>query len=322
MCGAFCPGKAPHAHPRIPKKKGSETVAERKPEDKAREQLEGIRAKMLLRFGERGSRRIVTAMLIGLVAAVLLTVAFFLIKIDSIEITGDVTVFNETEVINAADIGIGERMFSKSSARIKRNIKANMPIADNIKVRKSIFGKLTINVEMMEVDYYTKIGDTYYALDGELKVLGKSRSASKFSSFGAVLVKLPETRTPEIGKNLVFYDTVVETDTEEETIYEVKEDSFYKYTTDFLTALKTSGYHAEANGVILTEKFEVTLIYAEKFSIRFGTSNDLDVKFRVLYEVLSEGSMQYTDKASIDLSDPSRATARPDPSLDLSEFVK
>lgn len=277
---------------------------------------------MLLRFGEKGSRRIVTALFVALIVAAVLTVAFFLIKIDSIEITGDVTVFNETEVINAADIGIGDRMFSKSSARIKRNIKANMPIAENIKVKKSLFGKMTINIEMMDVDYYTKIGDTYYALDSELKVLGKAKSASKFSSFGAVLVKIPETRMPEINKKLVFYDTVVETDTEKETIYEVREESFYKYTTDFLNALKNSGYHSEANGVILTEKFEVTLIYAEKFSINFGTVNDLDIKFRVLYEILSEGSMQYTDKASIDLSDPSRATARPDPSLDLSEFVE
>ncbi len=297
-------------------------MAERKPEDKAREQLEAVRTKMLLRFGERGSRRLVTGVLVALGVAILLTVAFFLFKIDSIEITGDVTVFNETEVVNAADISIGDRLFSKSSFRIKRNIKENMPIADNIKVRKSLFGKVTIQVEMMEVDYYTKVGETYYALDGELKVLGKSRSAGKFSAFGAVQVKLPEIREPEIGKKLVFYDTVVETDTEEETLYEVREESFYKYTTDFLTALKTSGYHSEANGVILTEKFEVTLIYAEKFSIHFGTSNDLDVKFRVLYEILSEGSMQYTDKASIDLSEPSRATARPDPSLDLSEFVK
>ena len=277
---------------------------------------------MLLKFGERGTRRLVWGTMITLAVAILLTVAFFFLKIDSIEIMGDATVFNETEVINAADIGIGDRLFSKSNAKIKRNIKANMPIADNIKVRKSLFGKVTISIEMMDVDYYTKVDDIYYALDGELKVLGKSESASKFSSFGAVLVKLPEIREPEIGKKLVFYDTVVETDTEKETLYEVREESFYKYTTDFLTALKNSGYHSEANGVILTEKFEVTLIYAEKFSIHFGTSNDLDVKFRILYEILSEGSMQYTDKASIDLSDPSRATARPDPDLDFSEFIK
>ena len=57
-------------------------MAERKPEDKAREQLEAIRTKMLLRFGERGSRRLITGVLVALGAAILLTVAFFLIKID------------------------------------------------------------------------------------------------------------------------------------------------------------------------------------------------------------------------------------------------
>ncbi len=296
-------------------------MANKRPEERARQTLEGIRAKMLLRFGEKGSRNLVRAVIAALTVIVLVIAAALLIRINSIEVTGDVTMFNESEVIEAAEIDIGDGIFWKSSGRIKRNIRENMPIAQNVKVRKSIFGKVTIKIELLGVDYYTKIGDKYYALDKDLKVLDENVSGSKYSAFGAVLVKLPEVREPVVGENLVFYDTVEETDTEGETLYEIREESFYAYATRFLNTLKDSGYHAEANGVILTQKFDITLIYAEKFSIRFGDGSDLDVKFRVLYEVLAEGSMQYAEKASIDLSDPTRATARADLTLDFAEYL-
>ena len=296
-------------------------MAEKRPEDKARQTLEGLRARMFLRFGEKGSKILVRTIIAALCCALIVIAAIFLIRINSIEITGDVTMFNESEVIEAAEIDIGDGLYWQSSGKIKRNISRNMPIAQNIKVRKSLFGKVTINIELLSVDYYSKIGDKYYALDADLKVLDENITGSKYSAFGAVLVKLPEVREPEIGKKLVFYDTVVETDTEKETLYEVREESFYAFTNKFLNTLKESGYHAEANGVILTQKFDITLIYAEKFSIKFGNVNNLDVKFRVLYEVLAEGSMQYAEKVSINLSDPSKATARADLTLDFSEYL-
>ncbi len=290
-------------------------------QDKVRQKLEGIRAKLFLRFGEKNSRIIIGVSLAVLIAAILLLILFLAFRINTIEVTGDVTMFNESEIISAADIEIGDGLFWKSSWAIKRSINKNMPIAQNVKVSKSLFGKVTIRIELIDVDYFTRIGDKYYALDSDLCVLDSNVSSSKYSAYGAVLVKLPEVRDPVLGEPLVFYDTVEETDTEGELLYEVREESFYSYTTKFLKTLKDSGFHTDANGVILTEKFDITLIYAEKFSITFGNSSDLDIKFRVLYEILAEGSTQYSDKARIDLSDPSCATARTDLTLDLSEYI-
>ncbi len=297
-------------------------MSEIKAEDRVRRALEGFRARLYLKFGEKGAKRIMISALIVGIALILLVLALLLLRIDTIVVTGDVTVFNEGEVIKAAEIDIGDGLLWKSTWSIKRNIEKNMPLAQNIKVRKSIFGRVSINIELLSIDYYTKIGDMYYALDEELCVLDSNRSGSKYSIWGAVFIKLPEVREPVLGEALVYYDTVEETNEEKETIYEVKDESFYAYTARFLSALKSSGFHSEANGAILTEKFEVTLIYAEKFSIRFGDASDLEVKFRVLYAMLDEGSTQYSDKVSIDLSDPSRPTSRTDLTLDFSEFIE
>ncbi|MBE6583643.1 MAG: FtsQ-type POTRA domain-containing protein [Ruminococcaceae bacterium] len=292
-----------------------------RPEDKVRRALEGARAKMLVRFGEKKSRMIVRLSLLALLLTVLLVVTFFLLRIESIEVTGDVTMFNESEIIAAAEIAEGDGLFWRSSARIRRNIEKNLPAIQKVKVTKSLFGKVTINVELVSVEYYFEYGGSFYALDSSLTVLDKNDSYTKYSAYGAVKVILPEIREPKVGERIVFYYTVEETDTEGEPLYEVKEEKSYRYVSEFLTALSDSGYRDDANGVILSEKFDVALIYAEKFKIRFGSVESLDVKFRILYEIFAEGSMQYADKAYIDLSTPSAATARPDPTLDLSEFV-
>ena len=85
--------------------------------------------------------------------------------------------------------------------------------------------------------------------------------------------------------------------------------------------LKESGYHSESRAIDLEEKFNIKLVYADKFLIKFGDSRDLDVKFRLLFEILSEGSMNYVDKGVIDISDPSKAFARADESLDFSKYI-
>lgn len=292
------------------------------PENLTRERLYGLRTAMLLRFGEKGTKLIFGIFAAVIIAVILFIAATLFVRIRSIEITGDVTMFNESEIIAAAEINEGDGLFWRSSGSIRRNIEKNMPIAQNVKVKKSIFGKVTIEVHLIDVDYYCRYGDMYYAFDESLNVLAENKSASKYSAYGAVYVKLPEIRQPAVGKKIVFYDTVEETDTNGELLYEVKDTEVYAYVSEFLTALKSSGYHGEANGVLLEQKFSITLFYADTFKVRFGDARSLDVKFGAFYSILAEGSMQYYDKVSVDLTDPSKPTARPDLALDFSDYLE
>ena len=291
------------------------------PEEMARERLVATRDKLVGKVGEKRIRRTINIIKITLIVSILLVAVSFFLRINSIEVSGDVTMFNEGDVIRAAEIRDGDMLFGRSSRRIERNIRKTLPLAESIKVKKSLSGKVQIEIEFSDVYFYTKVGDTYYALDDQLRVLDCSTSRSKYSNYNAVYVRLPELREPVLDKILVFYDTVEETDTEGETLYEVKEESYYDFTLDFLRLLKESGYHEESRAIDLDEKFNIELVYADKFLIKFGDSRDLDVKFRLLFEILSEGSMNYVRCGVIDLSDPAKAFARADESLDLSQYI-
>ena len=301
--------------------KGRETMSEKNPQDKVRKTLEDARARLSMRIGLKALRRIKIALIALAVTTILVLAAVLFIKVDSIEVTGDVTMFNESEVIAASGIDIGDGLFSLPTWEISKNIKKNMPLAESVTVTKTPFGKVTIDIKLRKLDYFTKIGDKYYAIDESLTVLDSNASGSKYSAYGAVLVKLPAVREPILGQPLVFYDTVEEENEEGETLYELRDESFYRYVSKFLTALSESKYHAAANGVILTEKFDVTLIYDGKYQIRFGSVSDLDVKLRILDEILEGGSLEHYDLVSVDISDTARPTARPDLTLDFSEYI-
>jgi len=292
-----------------------------RPEEKVRRALEGARTKMLMHFGEKKSRRIVRGIIVGTIVLVLLVIAFLAIRIDSIEVTGDVTMFNEGDIITAAEIREGDGLFWRTSWAITKSVEKNVPMTHNVKVTKSLFGKVIIYVELKPALYFCEYGDSFYAIDEQLNVLDRSSSYKKYTSYGAVKVILPEIREPKVGEKIVFYYTVEETDTEGETVYEVESESKYAYVSVFLSELNESGYRSEADGVIVGEKFDVALIYQDKYKVRFGDVSNIDIKFRLFQEIIAEGSMQYADKVAIDVSNISAVTARPDGTLDFSDFA-
>ncbi len=289
---------------------------------KVRALLLGAREALVARFGEKKAKKILIGVPVTLGVLILLFVLILLIPIRQIEVVGDIEMFNEGDIVEASGVGEGDLMFMHPGFTISGAIREKMPLVGEVNVTKNPFGKLTIEVKVGDVDFYTKIGEKYYAIDKNLRVLDESTKRSKYSAYGAAYIILPEVREPQVGEYLVFYDTVEETDTEGELLYEVKDPSVYDYVSNFLTALKESesGFLEQTDGIILDEKFDITLIYSMKYQVKFGSASNLDAKFRVFFAILNEGTAVKMDKAVIDLTDPSKATSREDTELDFSEF--
>jgi hypothetical protein len=297
-------------------------MSEKRPENAIREKLEAMRARLFLRYGEKGLKRLTVLIPTAFFALLALILFFFLFPIRGIEVVGDATVFNEGDIIQAAEIEEGDSFFLRSSGSIKRALERNLPLAEKIKVTKTFTGKIKIDVEFRKAEFFAKCGELFFAFDSDLTVVGIDSSRSKFLAFGAVYVRLPEVRDPEVGKKIVFYDTIEETDTAGELLYEVKEEKYYDYVPTYLKALLASGFHEDADVADLRRKFDIVLIYAEKFEAKFGYVDDLEAKFNVFFKILEEGSAQSYDKATADLTNPSKATLRPNNLIDIDEYMK
>lgn len=288
---------------------------------KVRSVLTGLRAWFFLRFGEEKARRILFITPIVLAVLLVIVAISLFSPISSIEVMGDVDMFNEGEIVEASEIGEGDLMLLHPSLLVSHTLKTNLPLVEKVRVWKLPFGKVIIDVEVRELDFYTCVGDEYIAIDENLRVLDISSKRSKYSSNGAAFVKLPETREPVLGEPIVFYDTVEETDTEGETLYEVKEERYYGYVTDFLGAIaENDAVKEHTDGIDLSEKFNIKLVYDMRYQVKFGAATVLDSKLGVLSSILKEESTANMTLAVIDLTSPGAATAREEVELDFSEF--
>jgi hypothetical protein len=128
----------------------------------ARARIEDFRARMLEKHGE-GRVKFVFRVLPAIILSIILLIAlFFLIPIREIEVRGEVEMFNEGDIIEASESAEGKSLFLRSSGAIERTIRKNLPLTESVKVKKSLFGKVTIDIQFSDVDFYCKIGDKYY----------------------------------------------------------------------------------------------------------------------------------------------------------------
>ena len=290
--------------------------------EKLRALLVGARARFFMRMGEENAKKTLFVSLIAIAVLLLITLLIVFTPVRRIEVSGDIEMFNEGEIVEASGVGEGDLMLLHPSLTIKHAIKNKLPLVGKVTVTKTPFGKLKIDVKVDEVDFYINSGDKYYAIDKNLRVLDASTKRSKYSGFGASYVVLPEIREPEVGKKIVFYDTVEETDDEGELLYEVKDEQAYAYVTNFLTQLKDSNNAIlqTTDGIVVDEKFNIYIVYNMKYQIKFGSATSLDAKFSVLSSILEEGTAERMEKAIIDLTSPSKATVREAIELDFTEF--
>ena len=282
-------------------------MSKKSAEEKVREKLNKVNDKLTeIKFAGKLKKLIVIASItVGVIALVIFGMCMD--KVREIAVEGDLAAYNETRVIEASGIDIGESIFGKTAFSIKRTIRKNIPMTESVRIRKNIFtGRVRIIIEFEPFDYFIKHGDSYYAVDENLIVMDVRKSKSEYFSLGARYIEIPEVCAPIIGKELVFLDTVPENE-DDKDVTPVEE---YEYIYRFLKAATESGSYGEINVITLNEKFNISGVYSEKYRVYFGGLSEMNIKFKMLDSVLSEGSLEYAQKGIIDLTDPSKVSAR------------
>ncbi len=284
------------------------------PEQRTREALNRIKEKFNHGKENKRVRKIFTVSLCVSVVLVTFVVLLFSVRIKNINVSGELSAYNETRVAQASEIDIGKSIMSRSGLAIKKSIRKNIPLADEIKVRKNIFkGEVNIEISFLPFDYYIKYKDAYYALDENLVVVDVRKNENDFASLGGTYIQIPKTCRPVFGKALVFYDTVPNPDGERETpvpeedLVDIRE---YQYIYDILATLKKSADYEALTSINLLEKYDIIAIYSGQNKVDFGGVASFDLKLNILREILADTSWQHTGFGEIDLREPKAATAR------------
>ncbi|MBQ7357643.1 MAG: hypothetical protein IJW65_02785 [Clostridia bacterium] len=264
------------------------------------------------------------AKIISLSLLVILLLGLFVLvtRIDSIQIKGDLTVFSETEIVEASGLRVGGCLYSKPFFVIKSELRKNLPMAEKISVHKNFFTrKVTIKVEFSDFEYYIQSGDRFFGVDSNLRVTDIRESRLDFASLGARTLTLPQFEAPVLGESIVFSATLDVLDEDGYIIEEGEPISKFEYITRLLGFLKDGGYLERVDAVFLDEKFNIRIVLDGRYLVYIGKCDSLRTKFEVIDAIISEGSTDYGKYVVINVQNPALASARVDNELDLERYA-
>lgn len=222
--------------------------------------------------------------LVAIVATIFVMSVFF--RVSDIEVTGN-THYTDEEIIRAIDIEDGDNLFFFDRFAAISRVFAKLPYIEEVSVVRKLPNKVTIEVVESTALAYIKLGDEKWTLDHNCKVLGK---ATNDETGQLIEVAGISPGTLLIGEQLTTSDgntAVVE------------------YLAEVLYQIQERGLTAYISLVDFTDQSDVQLSYGGRYTVKLGTSSEIEHKFGMLVSVVAK--LGSGDVGLIDLSDGTTA---------------
>lgn len=276
----------------------------------------------------------VPLLLICMLGTVLLTVGvLFLGKLWKVEtVTAeDGTYYTAAVVLYSAGIEAGDEMLGFDGFAVARELKKQLPLLDQVKVRKHLNGSVSVRFTEVESLYYTCHNQNYYIVNADTReVLSVSAKPDEARRVGAVYLGLPACTRVRVGEELSFVNLpyAPETDAPEISTYELETDEPEKenaYVFEFVETLMGSALSERVVGMELGDRFELWLVLRGGIRIRVGTMDELERKLtvadRALQDQAQSGAYPTGLPILVDVSDPARIIYRVSPEIELPDWA-
>ena len=236
--------------------------------------------------------------LIGLIVVMgLLLVVLPMFRVKSIHVKG-VSDAEAQVIVEELNAYIGEEVLAVSSNDIRdEHIYApqNMVKFGYIKSFKLRRGLNSITVEVLERDnpVYTKIDGVCYLLSSDFYVLTSTQDETDFALFPKV--ELPAVRGVKVGAPLWFEN----------------ENADLSYVSTLREALRERGLEESVTSMDFSRKYSVSYVVDGSCRVELGSVEKLELKLRMVDEILSRQGEGIDERYVVDVSDLGRPTYRP-----------
>ena len=254
---------------------------------------------------KRGSAGVVLTILaiIVIIAAIIAAMTVFF-KIRAVEVSGE-SRYAPGDIIASSQIETGKNMFLFNKFACISRIFAAHPYLDEVVIRRVLPDLVEIAVTECQpiavLHSFSKFSqknpdsgkepiitekEQYFIIDQKGKLL---EEIDKEMALGYLLIEGTSLNTPEVGKYAVFTD-------------ELKEKPLFLV----LNSAKDSDILQNIGALDLSETYNITFTYYDKYRVRIGTADQLDQKIRYMNLIINE-HLSPTDTGEIDVSDTQTA---------------
>ena len=237
-----------------------------------------------------------------LLALVVLATVNIIIGVRSIEVEG-CFLSNPNEIISVSGIKEGSGYFSYNTGKAESDVLSKIPCVSDIKISRSMFGKVRITVSEKNALWYVEVFGNYLALSDSLEVIRNEEIPGPYIEKGLVRIDFPEVHSAILSRPIEFSD----------------EDRDCSFIWDFLSEIQSSELYKEGriNQICIETKFEIFVVCDLKYKINIGKYASAEFKLNETKKALSHEMFKGEEKWEIDASRAPDIISRPENKLNF-----
>ena len=188
------------------------------------------------------------------------------------EIKGD-THYDINEIIDASQIKSGTPLYGLNKSKAEKNIIKGCPYVKSVKIKRKFPGKVSLEVEERVAGWYIQVGNDFYALDYDMKVLLETYNEEELTVRGLTKLVLPELESVIVGEYPTFGGG---------------DELLISETLKIIDSIRNHKIKDEMTYLNLENRFQIKLTVKETFDVNFGDMNDAQTKFAMIEKVVQE----------------------------------
>ena len=188
------------------------------------------------------------------------------------------THYDISEIISASGIRSGDKLYKINENAAESKIIKDCPYVKSVEIKRSFPNTVRFVVEEQEPGWYVQVGNDYYGLDYDMKVLLETYVEDDFIDRGLTKLVLPELETLIVGEVPDFASD---------------DQQLMKETLKIIDAFRTHEMKGILTGLDLSNRFEIKLEIDNSYVVYFGDMTSFDIKMKALTEVLRKASTEY-----------------------------
>ncbi len=236
-----------------------------------------------MRKTKSGAGRFVAFVIAAVILFASLTLTVHIcFKVENIYVEGNYH-YSKADIISRSGITEGMNMYSVKKNEVKSNILEKLNGISEVTVTRKLPSDITLTVVEHVPAMYVAVGDSYYILSSSMLVLRPETDISYIEEQGLIRIYTPDILGAMAGELLKTAD--------EDVAHLVAE----LYAS--LTSLSMSERVTEIN---MTDKFDISVNYDEKYTIKLGNALKLHEKLSMAKQIMEKAEKKY---GIIDVSD-------------------
>lgn len=222
---------------------------------------------------------IIIALVLLLAGGYFLATRYFVIR----EITvSDSEYYTSYDIIKTSGLETGRSLFTCNNSKIEQELCLRHPYISSAEVKKIFPTTISITVTEKDGAMYVPLLNDGYALNSEMKVLGKIKHSDN-----KIEVRTGGVKRCMVGEQVVF-----------------AQERDRRLAEEVYTALCSVGLDGQTSYIDVRDRFNIILNYDSRFEVKIGDEDGILHKIKILEKVVCDFPL---DKGTITINNNGRA---------------